>query len=61
MGRTIVIQFRAGSMLGLFSLCHGVQIGSGTQPASCPMSKGGRGLFPGDKPEGVWSQPLTSI
>jgi len=44
---------------GNFSLHNRVQKGSGAHPASYPIDT--RGSFPGGKPAGAWSWPLTSI
>jgi len=35
------IQFSAGAMMGLFSLCHHIQTGSGAHPTPYPGSTGG--------------------
>jgi hypothetical protein len=50
------VQFPAGAR---FSLFHSVQTGSGATQR--PVQWAPRAVSPGDKAEGAWSWPLTSI
>jgi len=54
-----VVRFPAEAMIGIFSLCHRAQTGSGAHPASYPMGAGD--CFPRGKAAGAWSWPLSSI